>query len=259
MQSSQYVLITSAGSDLGKAFAMRFAREGYNLVLIDNEATKLLQLEQEVANLYPSTITVLIPKDLTALTAADELHDELKDEGITVNALINLSPTCEAGIFAETNWADEERLICSGIHTMTHLTKLFVREMLSRNSGKILQVICTSSLLPSSHQAVYGAMQSFLLYFAEALQHELIDKDITLTILSQGKHAGTIPADPILSTGEVRGIEADEIAAIGYLALLQGKKHEVSGKTSEALAMDQLIAESWSAAILNKIREQAAH
>lgn len=256
MGLSQYALITSAGSDLGKAFAMRFAREGYHLVLTDHEAAKLLQIESEVSNLYPTTIVAVIPKDLTTLSAADELYEEIREEGIMVNVLINLPPASEPGLFVETNWPEEERFI-NILHTITYLTKVFLREMLLRNNGKILQVICTSSFILSSRRAVFGATQSYILFFAEALQHELADKDITLSIMSQGvSERGAPKADDVVPTSnDVKMIEVDEIAALGYQAIITGKKHVIAGFKDDQVGIDQLIPDSWSIAILNKMKE----
>jgi short-subunit dehydrogenase len=256
MGLSQYVLITGAGSDLGKALALRFAREGYHLVLTDHEATKLLQLEAEVSNLYPSTIVVVIPKDLSSPSAAEELHEEVKEEGIMVNVLVNLPPASEPGYFVETNWTDDEQLL-NMLHTLTYLTKIFLREMLLRNNGKILQVICTSSFILSSRRAVFGAMQSYILFFAEALQHELADKDVTLSIMSQGiSERDAPPADNVIPTSnDVRMIEVDEIASLGYDAIVTGKKHVIAGFKEDQVGIDQLIPDSWSIAILNKMKE----
>jgi uncharacterized protein len=258
MVLNQYTLITGAASDLGKAFALRFAREGYHLVLTDSEAAKLLQVESEVSNLYPSTIIIVIPKDFSVASAAEELYEEIREEGVIVSVLVNLTGPTEAGLFAETNWIDEEKLITGNVYTSTRLIKLILREMLSRENGKILQVISTSSFIHSSRRAVYGATQSFLLFFSDALQHELGETPVTLTILSQGISESkneSITLNPG-DASDVRVVDLNEIAATGHKALMQGKKHEIAGFSSDQVGIDQLIPESWSTAIMNKMNDE---
>jgi uncharacterized protein len=258
MALSQYALITGAASDLGKAFALRFAREGYHLVLTDQEATKLLQLESEVSNLYPSTIIVVIPKDLSIPSAADELYEEIREEGVVISTLVNLAGTAEPGLFAETNWPDDEKIIVAYVHTIVHLTKLFLREMLARDHGRILQIISTSSFILSSRRAVYGATQSFMLFFSEAVQLELSESPVSMTILSLGVSEGTnSSSNTERQSDDVRVVDADSIAATGYAAMSKGKKHEIAGFSSEQVGIDQMIPDSWAVAIVKKMKEES--
>ncbi|RAV99102.1 SDR family NAD(P)-dependent oxidoreductase [Pseudochryseolinea flava] len=260
LSTRQFTLITGATSSFGRAFAMIFAKEGFNLVLVDTEASALLQLESDVRNLYPHTITSIIPKDLSVLTAAQELYDEIVEEGIIISILVNNSGVSEVGLFAESSWEREQSLIMTQVMTTTHLTKLFLRDMLVRDNGKILQVASVSAFMPTPRMAVYGASKSFMLFFSEALQHELRDKNITVTILSPGatqsdafRKAST---DVTSESSQDDYTDPDDVAQAGYDALMQGKKHEIIGFQNELqLGLSKLMPDSWSAAALNKMFE----
>jgi short-subunit dehydrogenase len=261
MDTNQYVLITGAASGFGKEFALIFAREGYNLILVDNDATALLRIESEVKNLYPRMLIIVIPKDLSELVAAQELYDELHEEGIVISILVNNSCFGEHGLFTETSWQKEEALIITNIITVVHLTKLVLREMRLRNSGKILQVASVVGFMPSPRMAVYGATKSFILFFSEALQEEMKDTEVTLTILSPG--AGDTDffrkanAENIVADKDTKLSNPADVAEAGYAALMKGKKHEIVGfKNEQETGLSKLMPDSWSAAAMNKMFEE---
>lgn len=264
MTTRQFTLITGATSSFGRAFAMIFAKEGFNLVLVDPDVTGLLQLESDVRNLYPQTITSIIPKELSMRTAAQELYDEITEEGIIISILVNNAGFSECGLFAETDWLREESLIMTQVVTTAHLTKLFLRDMLVRDQGKILQVASVTAFMPTPRMAIYGATKSFLLFFSEALQHELNDQNVTLTILSPGatqsdafRKASTDTSSSLTSSPPVEDYtDPDDVAQAGYDALMQGKKHEIIGFKNELqMGLSKLMPDSWSAAALNKMFE----
>jgi short-subunit dehydrogenase len=258
---NQYVLITGAASGFGKEFAMIFAREGYNLVLVDIEATDLFAVESDVKNLCPEAIVMVIPKDLSTLDAARELYDEIRDEGITISVLVNNAGFGENGLFVETDWEKEQAMIVTNVVTVAHLTKLFLREMLLRNSGKILQVASVAGFMPSPRMAVYGATKSFILFFSEAVQYEIRDTAVTLTILSPGASDTDFfrkaNAENTVAYQDTELTSPEAVAEAGYSALMKGKKHEIVGFKNELqVGLSKLMPDSWSAAAMNRMFEE---
>ena len=66
------------------------------------------------------------------------------------------------------------------------LTKLYLKDMLERNSGKILQLASSVSKAPSPYLSVYAATKAFVLSLTEALQKEIENSDVTITALQPG-------------------------------------------------------------------------
>ena len=143
----------------------------------------------------------------------------------------------------------------------THLTKLFLRDMLVRDNGKILQVSSVTAFMPTPRMAVYGAAKSFMMFFSEALQHEIRDRNITISILSPGATQSDAfrKASIDVSAEESKTSDCtdpDDVAQAGYDALMQGKKHEIIGFKNELqIGLSKLMPDSWSAAALNKMFE----
>ena len=72
------------------------------------------------------------------------------------------------------------------IVALTELTRIFLPDFAKRNSGKILNVSSTASLLPGPMQAVYYATKAYVTSFNNAISEELHDTDVTVTALLPG-------------------------------------------------------------------------
>ena len=91
----------------------------------------------------------------------------------------------ETGYFTDTDLATELAIIQVNAAALVQLTKLYLRDMVARNAGRILQVGSLASFTPSPCQAVYAATKAFVLSFTEAVQHELKQQKsaVTMTVL----------------------------------------------------------------------------
>ena len=231
-------LITGASKGIGLELAKCFAHDGYNLVLVALDNDELQRTADSLRQQFGSTVTA-IQKDLSQDNAAQELYDHIKREGITINALVNNAGIGEHGKFAtETGWNKEKALIHINIVSLTHLTKLYVGEMVARNEGKILNLASIASVMPNPLLAVYGASKAYVLSFSEALHNELKDTDVTVTALLPGAtDTDWFPTAGAANTVAGQGKKDDpaDVAKAGYEALMSGKDMVVYGAMNKAM------------------------
>lgn len=131
-------LITGATSGFGYEFARLFASHGFNLVLIARSGEKLREV---AADLTQSFMVEVLPveKDLFKPSAAEEIHAELHAKNIIVDVLVNDAGQGEHGNFLEYDLARDIDMIQLNITSLVSLTKLFLRDMVARDEGKILE------------------------------------------------------------------------------------------------------------------------
>lgn len=231
-------LITGASKGIGLELAKCFAKDGYNLVLVALDNDELQRTADTLRQQFGSQVTA-IQKDLSWDNAAQELYDEVKGQGITINALVNNAGIGEHGKFAtETDWEKEKALIHINIVALTHLTKLYVTEMVARNEGKILNLASIASTMPNPLLAVYGASKAYVLSFSEALHNELKDTDVTVTALLPGAtDTDWFPTAGAINTVAGQGKKDDpaDVAKLGYEALMDGKDMVVFGAMNKAM------------------------
>lgn len=259
--NNTYVLITGAGSCIGKALARVFAEDGYWLILHENHQGDLNEIAAEIKSGFPMISVVTIHKDLSKNNAAWELYEEINAAGRKVSILINNASSGEYGLFVDNDWQKELDVIRVNIVAATELTKLFLKEMMARNEGKILQIISVASFVPSHHMAVYSASKAFLFFLSEALQQEIKDTEVTITMLCPGANdieffnkandwQTVVELDHKLENPAV-------VARHGYIALMQGKKHALVGTRDELqMAINTVLPDSWLGSALGNLFDE---
>ena len=231
MSDRKTALITGASFGIGFELARIFAREAHNLVLVARTADRLRQLASELEKAH-STRSLILATDLTEPGAAAYVVDQTTRANITVDILVNNAGFGQYGLFAESDLEECLRQIQLNVTTLTHLTRLYLPEMIERKSGRILNMASTAAFQPGPLMAVYFATKAYVLHFSEALANEVEGTGVTVTCLCPGatatefhKHANATGMR-LLSMGKM---DAHTVAEDGYRAFMAGKPLVISG------------------------------
>lgn len=252
----KYALVTGATSGFGYEFAKLFAANGFNLVLVARSEEKLRDLAADLTQTF--LIEVLpLAKDLFKPTAAEEIHSTLTARNITIDVLVNDAGQGEHGNFLEYDLARDMDMIQLNVTSLVSLTKLFLRDMVARNEGKILQVASLLGKYPTPLMTVYAATKAFVIAFTEGLIKELEGTNVTITALLPGAS----DTDFFHKAGgedskTYREENLSEPAAVvkdGFDALMAGENRVVSGmKNKMYAAMSALMPDSALAETMHK-------
>ena len=249
-------LITGGTSGIGYELAKQFAGDGYNLVLVARAADRLQDVSEELKQQYRVQVQT-IEKDLFIPGAAKEIYDKTKEMGLTIDVLVNDAGQGVYGKFTETDLDREIDLVHLDIISVVSLTKYYLKEMVARNEGKILQLASTLSKAPTPFMSVYAASKAFILSFTEALIEELKDTNVTLTALLPGAtdtdffhKAG---AENTVTYKETPLYNPEEVAKAGYEGLMNGKSKVVPGAMNKTQAfMSTLLPGGAVTGMMNK-------
>lgn len=182
MGNQKFALVTGATSGIGRELAKLLANDQYNLVIVARNLMDLEQTATELRQQYEVEV-VSIAKDLFIRESPFEVYDELKNRGIEIDVLVNDAGQGQYGEFIETDIDRELDLIQLNIGAYVIFSKLFLKEMVARNEGKILNVSSIGGEMPGPLQAVYHATKAFVTSFSEAIREELKDTKVTVTLL----------------------------------------------------------------------------
>ena len=231
-QQGKVCLVTGASSGIGMEIARVHAKLGGDLVLVARREQRLNDLK-ELQNSYGVTVHVK-QADLTNEREREHLYQQLKNENIDIDYLVNNAGFGGHGMFAERPWKDEKMMMNLNIVALTHLTHLFLKDFISRNSGRILNVSSTASYMPGPLQSVYFASKAFVSSFSNALSNEISHTKVSVTNLMPGPTAtefGEVSNTHDLPLFKGKVFSAESVALEGYQAMLQGKMNVVSAMT----------------------------
>jgi short-subunit dehydrogenase len=239
-------LITGASSGFGLEFAKLFAKDGYDVVLVSRNPERLAEVAMDL-KVEHGVRTVILEKDLSVPGSAKQLYDEVLASHITVDVLVNNAGVSERGFFHETDMAKELSIIQLNVISVFELTKLFLRDMVARNEGRILQLSSTAAKSPQPLMAVYGATKAFVYSFSEAIINELKDTNVFMTVLLPGPSDTDFfhkaHAENTVVYKKTKLSDPRDVARDGYKALMKGKSKVVSGlKNKVQVAMSSVLS-----------------
>lgn len=225
-------LITGASNGIGLELAKVHASKGGDLVLVARNKTKLDELKLELETQF-KVIVHTIGKDLSAINSAKEVYDETSKLNIQVDYLINNAGFGDFGMFVETDWDKELQMINLNITTLTLFTKLYLKDMVNRGNGKIMNVASTAAFQSGPTMAVYCATKAYVLSFTEAVSNEVSDKGVTITALCPGATETGFQAAGGMNESELfkdkKLPSAEEVAEYGYTAMIKGDTVAIHG------------------------------
>jgi uncharacterized protein len=238
--TSKTALITGASSGLGYEFAYLFAQDHHNLILVARSEQKLAQLADELTQKYSISVKLIV-KDLSQSNAPAEIFAEVQRSAISVNFLVNNAGFATYGLFAETDLEAELQMMQVNMITLTHLTKLFLPDMLQRQQGKILNVASTAAFQPGPLMAVYYATKAYVLSFSEALANEVQGTGVTVTALCPGPTASGFQQRADMEQSKLvsrqKIMDAKTVARMGYQELMNNKTIVIPGLKNKLLAL----------------------
>ena len=251
-------LITGATSGIGLELAKIFAKDGVNLLLVARNEQKLSEIKQEFEQNYKIKIDFL-PLDLSILENIKKIDNYVNDNDLQIDFLINNAGFGDFGIFIERDFEKYKEMIALNINALTELTHIFVKKMVAKNSGKILNVSSIAGLQPVPNMAVYGATKAFVLSFSEALNYELRKTNVSVTALLPGPTDTNFfnRADGEKSRMTDMSMSAEKVARIGYKAMHKGKRKVIAGFMNKMMGLGAKIlpVNNLSLKIVEKITE----
>jgi uncharacterized protein len=236
-RKNEYALVTGATSGIGYELAKVIAKHGYNLAIVARSSDRLLEVSDEFQALGADVI--LLDKDLSDPGTAREIYDDVQSKRIVVEILVNNAAQGQHGKFKDIALERHMELVNLNVVSLVALTKLFLTDMASRNSGRILNVASVVSKTPAPEFSIYAASKAFVLSFSEAIAHELKESNVTVTALLPGRTDTDFfyKAD-MTDTKEYQDhslADPAKVAKDGFDAMMSGESRVISGAQNKLM------------------------
>lgn len=208
-------LITGPTSGLGAGYARRFARDGYDLVLVARDIARLEDLAAELRAANGVDVEIL-PADLSVAADRDTVVQRL---AAGVRVLVNNAGFGTSGEFWSADPVLLQRQLDVNVTAVMHLTRAALPPMLQASTGSVINIASVAGLL-SGRGSTYSASKAWVVFFSEGLANGLAGTGV-------GVHA-VCPGFVRTEFHERAGIEMASIPAPMWLT--------VDGVVSESLA-----------------------
>lgn len=227
------VIITGASSGIGKALAFEFGRNNFDLFLTARNESELNKIAAECRDKFKIETEIFIA-DLSDADSTDKLIAAVSNRKFDI--LVNNAGFAVKGDFVETDIGEELKMLNVQLAAMLKLTKAVLPKMIEAKAGKILNVASVYSFAPVPKQAVYSASKAFILNFSSALQNELKDSGVNVTVLCPGITQTEFRTRAGIADKKDSGMTAEETAIIAFREMMRGKHVVVPGLQNKFFA-----------------------
>lgn len=174
-------LVTGATSGIGRDITRYLASLNYEVYAVGRNIEKLEELQNELGKNVKT-----IKMDISSKENCIALYEEIKDKNIDL--LVNNAGFGVFGNFTETDLEKEVNLINTNITAVHVLTKLFLKDMVKNNKGRILNVASIAGFAPGPLMAAYYSSKAYVLRLTESIYEELKKQksNVTISVLCPG-------------------------------------------------------------------------
>lgn len=214
-------LITGASSGIGRDIAKELSQKGYDLILVARNLEKLNEVKEKL-----ETNIETVSMDISNSENCKQLYEKYKD----IDILVNNAGFGDCGYFDKTNLEKELQMINTNIVAYHVLTKLYLKDMKAKNSGKILNVASIAGFMPGPLMATYYSTKAYVVRLSEAIREELKKESskVQISILCPG------PVDTNFNKVAdvqfaLKGLSSEYVAKYTTDKLFKGKFYIVPG------------------------------
>jgi uncharacterized protein len=253
-QARPFAIVTGASTGIGFELAKCCAANGFDLLIAADEPA----IHDAAVQIRSTGVSVeALVADLATTNGVETLYTAAN--GRPVDALLANAGRGLGRAFLDQDFNEVRRVIDTNVTGTLYLVQIVGREMRSRAAGRILITGSIAGFMPGTYQAVYNGTKALLDSFSFALRAELKDTGVTVTCLMPGAtETDFFERADMLDTkvGTQKKQGADEVAKIGFDAMMRGDGDVVAGWSNKLRAAISTIMPS--GALAEQHRKMAA-
>jgi 2-hydroxycyclohexanecarboxyl-CoA dehydrogenase len=168
------VLVTGGGGAIGAAICKKFKKENFSILIADKNREAGERVAREVNG-----------KALVFdISNYEEARRALSGEAIDV--LVNNAGWDRFQNFVDTDPKDWEALIDINLRGPLNMHHLVLPQMISRGSGRVINISSDAARVGSSGESVYSACKGGIIAFSKTVAREVARKGITVNVVCPG-------------------------------------------------------------------------
>lgn len=218
--SERRIVITGAGSGLGRAIALCFARAGWRVAIADINANGMEETLAAVRQVGGSGLIQAC--NVTREEDWVRLRDRLQQDWGGVDVLVNNAGVAAAGSVVDSQMSDWQRLIDINLMGVVRGCRSFVPMMLAQGSGHVVNIASFAGIACAPGVAPYNVVKAAVIALSETLRGETVDSGVDVSVvcpaffptnLAQSMHGSDPAAIQFTERAMQRsGVSAEDVA-----------------------------------------------
>jgi 2-hydroxycyclohexanecarboxyl-CoA dehydrogenase len=176
--------VTGAGRGIGRAVALRLARDGLAIGITDLDGPEAAAVAEEVTTAGGHAVSAVA--DVTDIGAMRAALAAVERALGPVDVLVNNAGWERLALFVETEPDFWDRLIAVNLKGVLNTTRAALDGMIARRSGRIISIASDAGRVGSTGESVYSACKAGVIGFTKALAREVARHDITVNAVAPG-------------------------------------------------------------------------
>ena len=205
MEEKQVVLVTGGSRGIGKEVALKYAENGYNVVInYVSDRTDVEALEKEFKE--KGAESVIVKADVTNTEQIDELVTKAIEKFGKIDVLVNNAGITKDTLLMRMKEEDFDSVIQVNLKGTFIVTKAVIPYMMKKKSGRIINLSSVVGLTGNAGQCNYSASKAGIIGFTKSLARELASRNIRANAVAPGFIATDMTA--VLSDSVKENIDA---------------------------------------------------
>jgi short-subunit dehydrogenase len=177
------IVITGAGTGLGKELALQYAHKGYAIILTGRRQQPLLTVKQEIEKNGGQAFVYTL--DIRRYEEVNKIAETIIQNHL-VTCLINNAGIGHFGPLSSLTHEQIDDMIRTNVNGTIYMTKAFLPYFQTLPKAKIMNIISTAGLRGKINESVYVATKFAIRGFSESLVKELEQTNISVTAVYMG-------------------------------------------------------------------------
>jgi 3-oxoacyl-[acyl-carrier protein] reductase len=210
-RNSRTAVITGGSRGIGAAIAKRLARDAARVVItckddFENAERTVFEIQRDGGT------AISLPGDVTNAGEVSELAGRVEKDFGGCDILVNNAGIIKDVLFAFMREEDWDRVVDTSLKGTYRMCKAFVRGMMHKNWGRIVNIVSDSGISGQQGQTNYSASKGGVMSFTKSLAREVGGRHITVNAVAPG----------IIETEMIRELTSEILA--DYLKLIPAKR-----------------------------------